>query len=112
MEKKTLNDYAEECMTISKSKGWYDSDKDTILTKLLLVHSEISEAVEELRIGKDVNDIYYDEKGKPCGFSIEIVDSLIRTFDLCKKWNVDLDKAYSIKTEYNKSRPYRHNKVI
>ena len=112
MEKRNLNDYTEECYSIAKEKGWYDSNQDTIFTKLLLVHAEISEAVEELRKGKDPTEIYFSEGGKPEGFPIEIIDAYIRMFDLCKKWNVDLDKAYQLKTEYNKSRPYRHGKKV
>jgi NTP pyrophosphatase (non-canonical NTP hydrolase) len=109
---KTLNDYANECCEIAKSKGWYDTDKDTLETKLLLVHSEISEAVEEIRNGHAPNEIYFSDKGKPEGAPVEIVDALIRIFDLAKKWDMDLEKAYQIKTEYNKSRPYRHGKTM
>lgn len=108
----SLNEYANECYEIAKSKGWYDSDQDILPTKLCLVHSEISEALEEIRNGHAPNEIYVGEKGKPEGAVVELVDALIRIFDIAKKWDMDLDKAYQMKTEYNKSRPYRHGKKI
>lgn len=112
MEKKSLNEYAEECCEIAKSKGWYDSDEDTLPTKLCLVHSEISEALEEIRTGRAPNEIYLGKNNKPEGMPIELADAIIRIFDIAKKWDMDLDKAYEMKTAYNKLRPYRHGKKL
>lgn len=110
---KSVNDWCKECYETSASKGWHDNaDSDNYFNKLLLIHAEVSEVVEELRKGKSITDIYYDGK-KPEGPAIEIADVVIRIFDLCGKAGLDLEKAIEIKSEYNKTRPHRHGgKVI
>lgn len=96
-------------------KGWHESF--VIDTKLLLIHSEISEAFEEVRNGKLYDEIYYSKHqdvgvkapiDKPEGFIIEIADAVIRIFDLCSFLNIDLEKAIKLKMAYNERRPYRH----
>jgi NTP pyrophosphatase (non-canonical NTP hydrolase) len=44
-------------------------------------------------------------------FEEEIADLLIRTFHLCGDLDIDIDKALKTKMEYNKKRPYKHNKL-
>lgn len=112
-EKKSLNDWCKESFEVSKSKGWHDNaDSDNYFNKLLLIHAEVSEVVEELRKGKGITSIYF-EGGKPEGPAIEIADIAIRLFDLCGKAGLDLEEAVRIKTEYNKTRDKRHGgKVI
>ena len=46
---------------------------------LLGIHGEISEAVEELRMGRMVNDDWHlSEDGKPEGVPTELADAVIR----------------------------------
>lgn len=113
-EKMSLNDWCKESYEVSKSKGWHDNaDSDNYFNKLLLIHAEVSEVVEELRKGMAITDVFYDTNGKPEGPAIEIADIAIRLFDLCGKAGLDLDAAVRIKTQYNKTRPHRHGgKVI
>ena len=109
-----LNEYVKRAHDTAKEKGWYDLKPERTLGDLLtLITSELSEAYEEYRNGKDLNEIYYnDGSKKPEGFPIEIADTVIRIFDLCGRYGIDLDNAINIKSEYNKTRPYRHgNKV-
>jgi len=85
--------------------GWYDSDVN-IPEKLCLIHSEVSEALEDYR--KDNMGISYEENGKPVGFDTELADIVIRVLDLAQYMGVDIKKAVEIKHEYNKTRPYKH----
>ncbi len=39
-------------------------------------------------------------------------DTIIRIFDTCGHYGIDLEQAIEIKMKYNESRPYKHNKVI
>lgn len=88
-------------------KGWNDSDLK-LAEKMLLIHSEISEAFEHYRDGLDLADIVYHKNGKPDGFGIELIDAMIRILHLCALIGLDIDKLMAIKMEYNESRPYRH----
>lgn len=91
---------------LSKSKGWYDKGEVNIPEKLALIHSEISEALDEYR--HDRMKTWFTENGKPEGFMIEIADAVIRIFDLVGFLKEDLTEALHVKHKYNLNRPYRH----
>lgn len=91
---------------ISTSKGWWD-EEPTFGEIIALIHSELSEALEDYRSGKDITEIWYEDK-KPCGIPIELADAVIRIFDACGHYGIDLEKAIGEKMNYNLTRPYRH----
>jgi len=95
----------------ARAAGWYDSVRSP-LEFYALVHSEISEAVEEARKPHDQPPIYYDPHGKdplkPEGEAIELADAVIRILDYCEFRGFDLTQAIGIKMEYNQTRPHRH----
>ncbi len=81
--------------------------------KLMLMVSEIVEALEEFRNGHAVDDVYYGPDNKPEGVPIELADTIIRIFDFCEANRIDLEHALTIKMKYNEGRPYKHGgKVI
>lgn len=161
-----MNNLIEVSHGIAKSKGWWDEPRDD-LELLLLMQSEIAEALEEYRAHRKLDEVYYEEGGKPAGIPIEAADFVIRVADFCgsKGWkferadfdvvagirfiptlfwvNYDVSLAHSghphavrplgsaifrmfyffeneeyviynlwdaidIKTEYNRTRPFRH----
>jgi NTP pyrophosphatase (non-canonical NTP hydrolase) len=108
----SLNEWCVAAYENSKAHGFHDDAvSENIPTKLALIHSEISEALEEIRSGRKVDEIYFEEgKTKPEGFLVELADAAIRIFDLCGKYNLDLEAAVNQKHEYNVSRPYKHGK--
>ena len=79
--------------------------------KLCLIHSELSEALEEFR-GSFNPTLYYDEKNnmKPEGFGVELADAIIRILDLAEFLNIDIEEMIKIKMNYNKGREYKHGK--
>lgn len=109
----TIKELCEQAHAASRAKGWYDNDggKRNIGELLALVHSEVSEALEDWRRGK-MTEEYTVATGKPTGFPSEIADVFIRLGDLCAYLNIDAEGAIERKMKFNETRSYRHgNKV-
>ena len=76
--------------------------------RLMLIVTELAEAMEENRKGQDLKYDYKGPTGKPEGFSIELADAVIRIADLCGAEGIDLRTALEVKLAYNKTRSHRH----
>lgn len=107
----------------AKAKGWWEEGKTSIVEKLALIHSEVSEALEEYRVRETpLNQMWWQDPDvsqtfsgyeappgvKPEGFGVELADVVIRVFDLAEWLGIDLANAIKVKMKYNKTRPYRH----
>jgi hypothetical protein len=57
-------------------------DPIRIGARLALIHSELSEALECITLGKE--EFYLGENGKPEGLGVELADATIRTFDFAE----------------------------
>lgn len=106
-------------------------------TEIALIHSELSEALEEERNGnpdvwfacnennsfltcapQDETDcLMYGKESlckyrsrKPEGVAVELADAVIRIADLCGHLGIDLEEVIEIKMAYNEGRPYKHGK--
>lgn len=116
-----ITNLIKECNDIAKEKGWWDEPR-SFGDQIALMHSELSEALEEFRTPKYALDIEGDQNiyqikiedwdgytsGKPEGIAVELADVLIRIFDTCGQLQIPLAEALIQKIEYNKTRPYRH----
>lgn len=92
-------------------KGWWGDDGKAdrnLYEQVALMHSELSEAVEELRNGHAPDHEYYREDGKPEGFGVELADCVIRILDTCERYGINLEALIDEKHRFNKTRPYRH----
>lgn len=100
--------WVNECHSSSYQAGWwgtlgyYDRNlKDPLFlaTKIALMHSELSEALEGLR--KDTMDDHLPHRKT---LEVELADLAIRLFDLCGALEIDLEATIIEKMNYNAKR--------
>lgn len=97
------------------NRGFWEGERNTG-ELLMLVVSELSEALEADRKGRHV-DITKLEPGTynfaetvKDTFEDEIADAIIRLFDLCGAMGIDIQRHVTEKLDYNASRPWKHGK--
>lgn len=98
----------ELCAAAHKNALEHGFVEATFGERLALIHSEVSEALEDYRAGHPIWDWWFGPEGKPEGVPVELADVLIRVFDLAGAYDVDLETALEAKMKYNETRPYRH----
>lgn len=114
-----LNELANEIHTNAKNHGFYDDDKINIPEKLMLIVSELGEAMEAYRKNHytgeyslqkniSINDFETLVKDR---FEDELADTIIRLLDLCGYMKIDIDTHIELKMKYNETRPYKHGKI-
>lgn len=104
-----INDAVKASYENARDHGWHESER-TIGDLICLMHSELSEALEEHRNGRLPDEVYYNEAkpDKPEGIPVELADCVIRIFDFCGLYGIDLEEVVALKMRYNETRPYRH----
>jgi|SRR6478609_4069627 len=76
-----------------------------VLSKLALVHSEVSEGVDAVLKGVIKTTVV---DGKPEGLGSETADVHIRLLQLAGMLNQDSTKDFALKMEYNAQRSFKH----
>ena len=112
----TIDELVQKSYEAAREKGFHD-EPPNVGEKLMLVVSELAEALEEARspMGLMRLNLTYtgtDDQGvhKPEGFPIELADAVIRIADLCGALNIGLQDAINTKMAYNQTRPRKHGK--
>lgn len=94
-----INSICAAIYSTNKKKGWWKDGEpgiETVATKLCLIHSEISEALEGVR--KKLKD---DKLPHRQMIEVELADAVIRIFDLAGALHLDLGGALQEKIDYN-----------
>jgi NTP pyrophosphatase (non-canonical NTP hydrolase) len=106
----TIDAVAEDCFRISAEHGFQDEPRNPA-EAIALMHSELSEALEEWRTGQPLDHVYYRDDGKPEGFGVELADCLIRILDTAHEFGIPIGELVLEKMTFNESRPHKHGKI-
>jgi len=109
-----LQELTQTSYEIAKSKGWWDKER-SFAALTLLMQSEISEALEDYRNKKGLNEVWYEssdpmanriltEPSSPndkfCGIASELADVVIRICDMAGHYGLEL-KPIAVKASDN-----------
>ena len=117
-----LNNLSKQLNQFVKKAGFDDNDTPT---RMILIHSEVSEAFEAWRKEKfcTANHVEkangFDFEGNQFAkesfeisvkdsFEDELADSLIRLLDLCGKMDIDIEYHVTQKMKYNETRGFKY----
>jgi len=105
---KGLNAMADTVHANAVDHGWWQDGPRNFGEVCALIHSEVSEALEEYRKNIHPQVTYLGDNGKPEGIPSEMADIIIRVLDYCAATGIDIEAAMTRKHLYNTTRPYRH----
>jgi len=127
-----INEMAREAHKNAVEHGFYEI-VPSVPERLMLMVSELSEALEEFRDRNPAQYVVREESmcpqiesnkrmivstsdwrpgEKPEGYGVELADCIIRILDTCAHLGIDIGKLIVKKHEYNKTRPYKHGGKI
>jgi len=120
-----IKEIQKEIHQVNVEKGFWE-DRKNVGEVLMLIVSELGEALEAHRGSRKALVELFDAKAidrtepedyqadfDQCikdTFEDEIADTVIRIFDMCEGFGIDLERHIELKLEYNRTRPYKHGK--
>lgn len=86
----------------------YYSYPNSLAMECPSIDHESLEPIQTCKCGGGREDHPKEVRGKPEGIPSELVDTMIRIFDMAGFFHIDLQKVYREKMEYNKQRERKH----
>jgi NTP pyrophosphatase (non-canonical NTP hydrolase) len=111
---RSVNVMAEECQRISAQHGFWSEGQDRNKAEMIaLMHSELSEALEAIRIDNKGGEFMMDQHlPHRRSVEVELADAVIRIMDYCAGFGWDLGGAIKEKSKFNEGRPPKHGKAF
>lgn len=81
--------------------------KRNVPEMIALMHSELSEMLEAYRHDNPPSE----HVPEISGMDEELADLMIRVFDFCGGFDIDIAKAIELKMKFNETREHKHGKV-
>lgn len=118
-----LKEVAQEVGEVNVANGWdtsramvsgkIDADPKWVvahkIAELGLIMTEVAEAIEEVRHGRAMDEVYYTgETNKPEGVPSELADVVIRVLDIADAYGIDLGAVIREKVAHNRTRGLHH----
>ena len=119
-----IKEIQREIYKVNVEKGFWE-DRKNVGEVLMLIVSELGEAFAHRKSRKALVELFdakaidrtdaedYQADFEQCikdTFEDEIADTVIRIFDMCEGFGIDLERHIELKLEYNRTRPYKHGK--
>ena len=102
---KIIDDLADEIWQNNVAQGFWQKPLE-VGTRIALMHSELSEALEADRKGNPP-DKHLPEFDS---ITVELADTIIRILDFAGGYDLPIGEALVKKLEFNKTRPHKHGK--
>ena len=99
---------SQEAFDNAEAHGFHEHKLPNFPEAVALIHSEVSEALEDHRAG--LLGLSFDDKGKPIGVGQELADIVIRVGHTAVRMGIDLQEMVRMKQNYNRARPHKHGK--
>lgn len=109
-----LNEAADEIAANARNKGFH-CGWDNVGEKLMLVVTELSEAMEVYRKMPNramISAETFQNHEEFVNFREELADAMIRILDMTSSFGIDIESEIIEKHTYNLTRPYRHGKAL